>query len=83
MNSLSQDHTEREAETPTQVCLTPNPASFIIQPYGSGSVLARARALGSLLVKLLGGASGGSEVLRFFMSQHRKNSARSKVIDKK
>ena len=26
---------------------------------------------------------GGSEELRFFMSQHRKNSVRGKVIDKK
>ena len=34
-------------------------------------------------MKLLGGVSGGSEELQFFMSQRRKNSARGKVIDKK
>ena len=33
--------------------------------------------------KPLGGISGGSKELRFFMSQHRKNSARGKVVDKK
>ena len=32
-------------------------------------------------MRLVGG--GGSEELQFFMSQHRKNSARGKVTDKK
>ena len=35
------------------------------------------------IMKLLGGISGGSGRLQFFMSQCRKNSARGKVIDKK
>ena len=35
------------------------------------------------IVKPLGGVSGGSEELQFFMSQCRKNSARGKVIEKK
>ena len=37
----------------------------------------------NLKLKPLGGALGGSKELRFFMSQHRKSSARGKVIDKK
>ena len=37
----------------------------------------------SVRVKLLGGVSGGSKECWSFMSQHRKNSARGKVIAKK
>ena len=36
-----------------------------------------------VVLKLLGGISGGSKDFWFFMSQHRKNSTRGKVIDKK
>jgi len=36
-----------------------------------------------LNVKPLGGVSGNTEEFQFFMSQRRKNSMRSKVVDKK
>ena len=36
-----------------------------------------------VILKLLDGVSGGSKELQSFMSRHRKNSVRGKVIDKK
>ena len=42
-----------------------------------------ASAYVSVLVKLLGGVSGGFKECGSFMSQHRKNSSKGKVIAKK